>query len=112
MSTTDHQISRRSLLTGAIGAAAAALASSGTGAAPDRARLIRVESPRVWRGGARDEAVVSEMVSRGVCAVTGEAKSEAAWARFFRPGARVGLKINLLGRPLIYTAREITDTLA
>lgn len=113
MAIAEQGITRRSLLTGALGAAAsAALGSTRASAAADRARVIRVESPRVWRGDSRDAAVVSDMVARGVSALTGETKAQAAWARFFRPGMRVGLKINLLGRPLIYTAREITDALA
>ena len=112
MEKVERGITRRSLLTGAIGAAAVAALGSTRATAPvDRARVIRVESPKVWRGDARDGVVVSEMMARGVTALTGEAKPEGAWARFFRPGLRVGLKINLLGRPLIYTAREITDTL-
>jgi len=113
MGTTEHGITRRSLLTGAVGAAAvAALGSTRAAAAADRVRIIRVESVKVWRGDARDAAVVSEMVARGVTAFTGEAQAQAAWRHFFKPGTRVGLKINLLGRPLIYTAREITDALA
>jgi hypothetical protein len=112
MATSEHGITRRSLLTGAIGAAAAAaLGSQRAQAVADRARIIRVESSNVWRGDARNPEVVSQMVTRGVMGLTGEAKPEAAWAHFFTPGTRVGLKINLLGRPLIYTPREITDTL-
>jgi Domain of unknown function (DUF362) len=113
MATNESGITRRSLLTGAIGAAAvAALRPALPMAAADRVRVIRVESAKVWRGDGRDPAVVSEMIARGVSALTGEAKAEVAWTRFFKPGMRVGLKINLLGRPLVYTAREITDALA
>jgi hypothetical protein len=113
MTTNDSGITRRSLLTGALGAAAvAALRPALPMAAVERARVIRVESPNLWRGDTRDAAVVSEMIGRGVSALTGETKADAAWAHFFKPGMRVGLKINLLGRPLIYTAPEITDTLA
>jgi uncharacterized protein (DUF362 family) len=49
------------------------------------------------------------MVTAGVMALAGERSREAAWRRFFSPGMRVGLKINLLGRPLVYTAPEVTD---
>lgn len=109
MAITDRGISRRSLLTGALGAAAVtALGSQRAQAATDRARVVRVESPAVWRGETRDGAMVARMVDRGAMALTGEKTSGAAWARFFGPGLRVGLKINLLGRPLVYTAPEIT----
>jgi uncharacterized protein (DUF362 family) len=40
---------------------------------------------------------------------TGEATADAAWRRFVKPGMRVGFKLNLLGRPLVITAREVTD---
>ncbi len=113
MTTIDSGITRRSLLTGILGAtAAAALGPKHARAAAGRARVVRVESPSVWRGGARDARIVAQMLDRGVMALTGEASKEAAWARFFKPGMRVGLKINLLGRPLIYTAPEITTALA
>lgn len=49
------------------------------------------------------------MIDRGLTALTGTANAAAAWRTFIKPEMRVGLKINLLGRPLIYTAPEITD---
>ncbi len=112
MAISDQGITRRSLLTGIIGATAAAALGTRAAHAADRARIIRVESGKIWRGDTRNPEVVSEMVNRGVMAFTGAATPSAAWGQFFKPGTRVGLKINLLGRPLIYTAREITDTLA
>jgi len=101
------------MLTGLLGAAAAAaIGPRGADAAqPGPAKIVRVESTKIWRGDARDPQVVSDMVTRGVMAFTGEASADAAWRRFFKPGARVGLKINLLGRPHIYTAPEITEAL-
>ncbi len=111
MPLSEHGITRRSLLTGAIGAAAAAALGATRAPAADRAKVVRVESTKVWRGEVRDPQVVSQMIARGVMAFTGEATPETAWRHYFKPGLRVGLKINLLGRPLIYTAREVTDTL-
>ncbi len=52
------------------------------------------------------------MVDAGVMALAGASTSEAAWRRFVKPGMRVGLKINLLGRPFVYTAPEVTDAVA
>ena len=52
------------------------------------------------------------MLERGVTAFTGQANAADAWRQFFTPGMRVGLKINLLGRPLLYTAREVTEAVA
>lgn len=114
MSKNLTVITRRGLLTGIIGgAAAAALRAQGAAAVePAKARVVRVESPKIWKGERRDPQVVAEMVNRGMMALTGEPAAEAAWKRFFEPGQRVGLKINLLGRPLLYTAHEVTDAVA
>ncbi len=109
----DEGLTRRGLFTGIIGgAAAAAFGRRIALAATERARIVRVESDKLWRGDARDPNVVALMVDKGVMAFTGEAAPEAAWRRFFKPGTRVGLKINLLGRPLVYTAPEVTDAVA
>jgi uncharacterized protein (DUF362 family) len=112
---SDHRtgLTRRGFLTGVIGStAAAALSGSAGPGAAGTARVVRVESTRLFDGEDRDPHVVKLMVDRGLAALTGEASAEKAWARFFRPGQRVGLKINLLGRPFVYTAQEITDAVA
>lgn len=106
-------LTRRGLLTGIVGgAAAAAFGKRLVLASTDKVRVVRVESGDVWRGEARDPQLVAQMVNSGVMTFTGEATPEAAWRRFFKPGTRVGLKINLLGRPLAYTAPEVTDAVA
>jgi uncharacterized protein (DUF362 family) len=71
-----------------------------------------VESSAVWNGDRRDPAVLARMLDHGLQALTGESAPSGAWRRFFSPGMRVGLKINLLGRPLVYTARELTEAVA
>lgn len=112
--TPDHGgITRRDVLAGILGTAAAASLAGGVAqAAPAaRSRVIRVESARVWRGDRRDPEVVAAMLERGVLAFTGAERPEDAWRRFFAPTMRVGLKVNLLGRPHIYTARELTDAM-
>jgi uncharacterized protein (DUF362 family) len=110
----EHELTRRGLLTGILGAAAAAtLGAARTDAAPDaKVRVVRVESPAVWNGNARDPKVVAAMVERGVLAFTGQKTAADAWRQFFSPGMRVGLKVNLLGRPMVYTSREVTEAVA
>lgn len=108
MSSEPHGISRRDLLTGVLGTAAASIAVR-PAAAQGRARVVRVESAALWTGDRRDPSVVTAMVNRGLTTFTGKAKPAEAWAQFFKPGTRLGLKINLLGRPLLYTAPEVTD---
>lgn len=109
----DEGLTRRGLFAGIIGgAAAAAFGRRIAFGATEKARVVRVESANVWSGDIRDPRVVALMVTNGVMTFTGEATPEAAWRRFFNPASRVGLKINLLGRPLVYTAHEVTDAVA
>ena len=114
MSVAGTGLTRRGLLTGMLGAAAAATLGGkrAVAAAASRVRIVRVESPKVWNGEARDPKVVAAMLERGMIAFTGQARAEDAWREYFKPGMRVGLKINLLGRPLVYTARELTEAVA
>ena len=113
MAGRDDGLTRRGLITGIAGGAAAALLGRGrSSAAAGTARVIRVESDALWNGDTRDPKVVARMIDRGLVALTGATGAAAAWGRVFKPGMRVGLKINLLGRPLIYTAPEITDAVA
>jgi uncharacterized protein (DUF362 family) len=114
MSVAGTGLTRRGLLTGMLGAAAAATLGGkrADGAAVSRVRIVRVESPKVWNGEARDPKVVAAMLERGMIAFTGQNRADDAWREYFKPGMRVGLKINLLGRPLVYTARELTEAVA
>ncbi len=113
MSGREDGLTRRGVLVGIAGGAAAATLGRGLAwAAEGKARVVRVESDKVWAGDVRDAQVVRAMVDRGVMALAGASTPEAAWRRFVTPAMRVGLKINLLGRPLVYTAPEVTDAVA
>ncbi len=113
MSGRGSGITRRGVLAGIAGGAAAATLGKGLAwAAEGRARVVRVESDRVWAGDARDPQIVKAMVDRAVAALAQTATADAGWRRFVTPELRVGLKINLLGRPLSYTAPEVTDAVA
>ena len=51
--------------------------------------------------------VVSEMMTRGMCALTGDRTAPEAWRRFFVPTDIVGLKVNCGGHPWVVSAYEI-----
>jgi uncharacterized protein (DUF362 family) len=113
MSELGIGITRRRVLTEiAAGAAVAAIGPRFAFAANGRIRIVRVESDKVWKGDTRDPDVVRAMVDRGVMLLAGAPTPDAGWSRFVTPETRVGLKINLLGRPLVYTAPEVTDAVA
>lgn len=114
MSSAGSEMTRRGWLAGVLGTAAAATlrARGEEPADATKARVVRVESARIWKGEKRDPQVIAEMVNRGMVALTGKPRPEEAWKQFFTPGMRVGLKINLLGRPLLFTAREMTEAVA
>jgi uncharacterized protein (DUF362 family) len=82
----------------------------GTGAVPPgTARVVEVYHPgSVLEKRRIDGAAVREMLRRGMSALTGD---DRPWARFLRPGDRVGLKINTLGRPLLVTHRELVQAM-
>lgn len=116
-----EKLSRREFLGNVVKSAAAAYAASGISAAwaaPEKVRVVRVESDKVWNGDNRDPAVVAEMVEKGLTTFTGDRSAPRAWARILgpylakKPDLRIGLKINLLGRPLSYTAPEVTEAVA
>lgn len=107
------ELSRREILSGLLGGTAlVALGGKAVAAAAERARVVRVQSDAVWAGDRRDPKMVASMIDAGVKTFFGAASADAAWKQLFAPGARVGLKINLLGRPHIYTAREVTEAVA
>jgi hypothetical protein len=57
--------------------------------------------------GAANDAVVREMMARGMRTLTGAATTADAWRRFFTPADVVGIKVNCGGYPHCISAYEI-----
>src|SRR5262245_46779251 len=57
--------------------------------------------------GKADDAIVREMMARGMRSLTGAATTRDAWARFFDAGDIVGIKVNCGGYPHCISAYEI-----
>lgn len=89
-----------------LGAGLAAKAGLGERAAPSPAsRVIEVHhSGAVLERRRVDPAAVRQMLRRGMSVMAG---GDRPWARLFKSGDRIGLKINTLGRPLLVTHREL-----
>ncbi len=109
MTRNDDGLSRRSFIGGvASGVAVAAMHGQVSLAGPARARVVRVESDSLWDADRRDEGVLARMLDAGLTSLTGTESAVAAWKQLLPAGARVGVKINLLGRPYLVTAPEVT----
>lgn len=76
---------------------------------PFRGRVVRTRSQRATdaSGWEADEAVVREMMARGMKALTGEPTTLGAWRRFFEPGDVVAIKVNAGGNPYCVSSHEI-----
>ena len=98
--------SAKTIAAGALLASGAAKAA----AAPPKSRVIEVTAARAVRSGRKiDAKKVRQMVKKGMAALTGE---KEPFKKLFSPKDKVGLKINCLGRPRIYTHHELIDAFA
>jgi hypothetical protein len=76
---------------------------------PHPGRVVRVSSEKSVdvETSAADDAVVREMMARGMCALTGKATALEAWKEFVVPADVVGIKVNCGGHPWCVSAYEI-----
>jgi Domain of unknown function (DUF362) len=74
---------------------------------PGRVASVRALKCLDTAGDVADPEVVREMMTRGMCSLTGDATPLAAWKRFFEPADVVGIKVNCGGHPFVVSAPEI-----
>jgi hypothetical protein len=76
---------------------------------PFPGRVVSVSSDRCvdTATGAADEAIVREMMARGMRELAGASSTPDAWRRFFTPSDVVGIKVNCGGYPYCVSAYEI-----
>jgi uncharacterized protein (DUF362 family) len=65
------------------------------------AKSINEQSEKV------DAPTVREMISQGMCSLTGDADARDSWARFFNSADVVGIKVNCSGAPGIMSTPEV-----
>ncbi len=83
--------------------------SLGTGVS-SKSKIVEVmHSKAVLEGRKVDTSVVRKILKEGMKTLTG---AKQPWAKFTKPGDRVGLKINTLGRPMLYTHHELIKVVA
>jgi hypothetical protein len=86
---------------------AAAAVPGMPGPYPGRVISIRSERSVDTASSAANDEVVREMMSRGICALTGAQTPLEAWRRFVEPSDVVGIKVNCGGHPWVVSAHEI-----
>jgi uncharacterized protein DUF362 len=76
---------------------------------PFPGRVVAVKSEKCvdTETSAANDAVVREMMARGMCALTGKATALEAWREFVVPADIVGIKVNCGGYPWCISAYEI-----
>jgi uncharacterized protein (DUF362 family) len=81
---------------------------------PYPGRVVRVHSEKSIdaQTDAVNRQVVDQMLAAGMQALTGDRRSEDAWARFISPGDVVGIKVNCSGAPQIRSSPEIVGAIA
>jgi uncharacterized protein (DUF362 family) len=71
----------------------------------EESKVVEITHPEAVSDSRKvDKTIVREMLQQGMKALTG---SQRPWAQFIKPGDRIGLKINTLGRPLLFTHHEL-----
>jgi hypothetical protein len=58
-----------------------------------------------------EPGAVAAMLATGMKSLTGEKDARDAWARFFQPGERVGIKVNPTGGKLLSNTHELNNAI-
>ncbi len=107
------EISRREVL-----AAGAALLAASMAHAEDkpqtafgmpgayRGRVVEVMHPGSVKESKVQSEPVQQMVTRGICELTGSKEEASAWKKLFKPSDIVGVKVSPVGRPLSISQPE------
>jgi len=118
MSQMDERMTRRDFLrTVGIAAGAAMMGETLSRAAYGQetgaqAKVVRAVRPDAFVDHELQAQVVTGAVDDVVATLTGQADADAAWSSLFEPDDVVGIKVNCLGAPGIYTRREVVDAIA
>ncbi len=100
----QHSTRREFLTRIGTAAAGAALARSPAASAlagaaePSKARVVVARDDQLTRGKVGEHAEsIRKLLDAGMQKLTGATDAESAWRTYFRPGNRIGIKVNTLG---------------
>jgi len=104
-------VSRRGFM-GGVAAAAGAAAMPGVvhsaHAADEKSRVVVIRKEKPVAGLGKNRKAIAPMVDQMMCSLTGKKKAEDAWASMFKPGQRIGIKVNTLF-PSVTTSPALVD---
>lgn len=76
-------------------------------------RVVVVRAAGAWApSGAVERPVISRMFRRGLALLSGESDERRAVQSFFRPGDRIGIKVNTIGGQALSTGPNVSLALA
>ncbi len=79
-------------------------------ATQEQSRVVEIKHTGAVAAGRKiNTQAVKEMLQKGMLSLTG---SENPWSKFIEAGDTVGLKINTLGRPLLFTHHELIQAVS
>jgi uncharacterized protein (DUF362 family) len=79
---------------------------------PYPGKVVGVGHSKCLVNGAYQGGPIQEMLSRGMCELTGADQPADAWRRFFTPDDVVGIKINPVGQPYVCSSPEMLSAIA
>jgi len=74
---------------------------------PYPGKVVAVSHPASLVSNAYQAEPVKQMIARGMTELTQAESPEEAWRLFFQPGDVVGIKLNPIGYPYVYSAPEV-----
>lgn len=74
---------------------------------PFRGRVVAVEDPSCVISGKFQAEPIQRMIRKGMSELTGAKDWQDAWKYFFEPGDVVGIKLNPVGAPLVYSSEPV-----
>ncbi len=76
-------------------------------------RVVMIKAANPWTSnGQADPGVIAKMYARGFALLTGERDDAGALSSLFRPGDRVGIKVNTIGGKALSTGPDVALPLA
>jgi len=105
-------MNRRTFITNASLAVAAGIAHAADDEGESSIVAVAQNAKAIVELNRFDDKIIRELVDSAVAAAVGEARPRDAWRKLFRPGDRVGIKINTLSGPMLSSHPQVAGAVA